>query len=215
MRSCAGCVVRMRVFGRRRRSCGRQRFSSPGRASGRDEIPAGRRGSRAAPCLPAVQRARRLEGRATTRGRNVGALGARARTRGKGVNPNGIRRIARDVRCSLRGNPVEEDHQDDRRGSIPACAGEPSSARASRSPTRVYPRVCGGTALETYATYRDRGLSPRVRGNRRRVRRRRRPGTTVYPRVCGGPSPRRRCGQRERWEGLSPRVRGNRADSVQ
>ena len=79
VRSCAGCVVRMRVFGRRRRSCGRQRFSSPGRASGRDEIPAGRRGGRAAPCLPAVQRARRLEGPATTRGRNVGARGARAR----------------------------------------------------------------------------------------------------------------------------------------
>ena len=30
---------------------------------------------------------------------------------------------------------------------------------------RVYPRACGGTELDTYATAIPVGLSPRVRGN--------------------------------------------------
>ena len=30
-------------------------------------------------------------------------------------------------------------------GSIPACAGEPAGDSATLLPTRVYPRVCGGT----------------------------------------------------------------------
>ena len=34
-----------------------------------------------------------------------------------------------------------------RRGSIPACAGEPRRASAAASTKRVYPRVCGGTNL--------------------------------------------------------------------
>ena len=93
--------------------------------------------------------------------------------------------------------------------------------------SRVYPRVCGGTASHRCIGTPDEGLSPRVRGNRLRHR-----GTggggrsipacagepmartwasalsPVYPRVCGGtpslpttPTP---------ALGLSPRVRGNR-----
>ena len=31
------------------------------------------------------------------------------------------------------------------RGSIPACAGEPTPSSPMRSPWKVYPRVCGGT----------------------------------------------------------------------
>src|SRR5690606_2900185 len=50
-------------------------------------------------------------------------------------------------------------------GSIPAHAGEPSG-RASASPTpRVYPRARGGTVGGRGCGRRDRGLSPRTRGN--------------------------------------------------
>ena len=112
-------------------------------------------------------------------------------------------------------------------GSIPACAGEPwrLSTRTERSP--VYPRVCGGTRDGRSKSEGKMGLSPRVRGNRRRASPSappprsipacageplnfRRPVTLdrVYPRVCGGtaaPRSHRRC-----RAGLSPRVRGNR-----
>ena len=91
---------------------------------------------------------------------------------------------------------------------------------------RVYPRVCGGTTSILGHRSGARGLSPRVRGNRRSNRvRRAYPGSIpacagepaalpspprsgqVYPRVCGGTL----------WIvaeggnaiGLSPRVRGN------
>ena len=90
-------------------------------------------------------------------------------------------------------------------GSIPACAGEPSVTRSISRLRPVYPRVCGGadalgSALESYT-----GLSPRVRGSRRRQRdlvdaHGSIPAcagepvcrimlncpVAVYPRVCGG-----------------------------
>ena len=90
-------------------------------------------------------------------------------------------------------------------GSIPACAGEPVVARDCRSPSWVYPRVCGGTQTRRWGCARLTGLSPRVRGNRgyQRVlgqRSRSIPAcageppspwpttdlSRVYPRVCGG-----------------------------
>ena len=111
-------------------------------------------------------------------------------------------------------------------GSIPACAGEPHPGSQSSGKAGVYPRVCGGTDDTLGAEGEQRGLSPRVRGNRSRNHRRteswrsipacagepgvgtdRVPLATVYPRVCGGTKKRRQtmgCG-----EGLSPRVRGN------
>ena len=49
--------------------------------------------------------------------------------------------------------------------SIPACAGEPSSATTHRGFHWVYPRVCGGTAVPLGTSNLERGLSPRVRGN--------------------------------------------------
>ena len=52
-------------------------------------------------------------------------------------------------------------------GSIPACAGEPPAFSTPMIVPKVYPRVCGGTALAVPATTWPRGLSPRVRGNRR------------------------------------------------
>ena len=111
-------------------------------------------------------------------------------------------------------------------GSIPACAGEPPTARSRCTASRVYPRVCGGTALVERTGVVTAGLSPRVRGNRPVADRRGRlfgsipacagepDGITmttrasrVYPRVCGGT---RACAStsRDSW-GLSPRVRGN------
>ena len=49
----------------------------------------------------------------------------------------------------VRGNPARQPKVVGRKGSIPACAGEPP-VRASRScDRRVYPRVCGGTCSRT------------------------------------------------------------------
>jgi len=51
------------------------------------------------------------------------------------------------------------------RGSIPACAGEPTARRGPNGLLRVYPRVCGG-ASHTFRVWASaRGLSPRVRGS--------------------------------------------------
>ena len=65
----------------------------------------------------------------------------------------------------VRGNrpdPREDHHL---RGSIPACAGEPSANRRSGRRARVYPRVCGGTDDGPGVEAGVLGLSPRVRGN--------------------------------------------------
>ena len=127
----------------------------------------------------------------------------------------------------VRGNPAWAGRFRLRRGSIPACAGEPPADNDRDSAARVYPRVCGGTRSCSPIDAVAAGLSPRVRGNRVAGGRvdvgdgsipacAGEPGQvphllkyrTVYPRVCGGTCNRRR------WcatgLGLSPRVRGNR-----
>ena len=110
--------------------------------------------------------------------------------------------------------------------SIPACAGEPFCPLFSLAYQAVYPRVCGGTSVESLSSRCLRGLSPRVRGNRLSVHhflqtrrsipacagepRSRRPAAStprVYPRVCGGT--RDTTGDMRYAWGLSPRVRGN------
>ena len=55
-------------------------------------------------------------------------------------------------------------------GSIPACAGEPRRCLDSHWRHQVYPRVCGGTRAETICISRWPGLSPRVRGNLRKLK---------------------------------------------
>ena len=89
--------------------------------------------------------------------------------------------------------------------SIPACAGEPSTLIDTCGFRLVYPRVCGGTFRMEPASDVWKGLSPRVRGNRRLAiqplgRRGSIPACAgepaaglqgtgpgrVYPRVCGG-----------------------------
>ena len=52
--------------------------------------------------------------------------------------------------------------------SIPACAGEPSRCAPQAQARAVYPRVCGGTSGLVSPDGWDEGLSPRVRGNRKR-----------------------------------------------
>ena len=49
--------------------------------------------------------------------------------------------------------------------SIPACAGEPCTRFLRGPPSRVYPRVCGGTVDSLGLGSEAMGLSPRVRGN--------------------------------------------------
>ena len=112
-------------------------------------------------------------------------------------------------------------------GSIPACAGEPTSPASHCRLAGVYPRVCGGTLMSSVQAENAEGLSPRVRGNLPQFLFGLRPlGSipacagepaaaaalsavlSVYPRVCGGtfePSNRM-----STMRGLSPRVRGNR-----
>ena len=112
-------------------------------------------------------------------------------------------------------------------GSIPACAGEPLIHRVALGGKLVYPRVCGGTVRNAHFKPLERGLSPRVRGNRGYslpehtgsrsipacagepwIARMRRSAAAVYPRVCGGTSCFRKLPPDD--PGLSPRVRGNR-----
>ena len=126
----------------------------------------------------------------------------------------------------VRGNPVGLVLKALIVGSIPACAGEPPVATPSSVRQPVYPRVCGGTRRFAGQPVLVRGLSPRVRGNRR-VRPATRAGqgsipacageplipsisqhkAGVYPRVCGGTSEIVRRALMP--VGLSPRVRGN------
>ena len=67
----------------------------------------------------------------------------------------------------VRGNHPTTTLGNDLRGSIPACAGEPSTSPTPTRKARVYPRVCGGTGIAADEGEAVLGLSPRVRGNRR------------------------------------------------
>ena len=110
----------------------------------------------------------------------------------------------------VRGNQRDAVSTYGRDRSIPACAGEPRCALAVQSRSRVYPRVCGGTADLLPKGERIYGLSPRVRGNL--IQPLPAPAGVgsipacagepvagqlvntqdkVYPRVCGEPAPRR------------------------
>ena len=126
----------------------------------------------------------------------------------------------------VRGNPALNLGERHANGSIPACAGEPCPSARTTPISRVYPRVCGGTAVRTSPGRVAGGLSPRVRGNPPCPTPSSRtagsipacagePGCwagpaawiTVYPRVCGGTPI---AASLIRWRiGLSPRVRGN------
>ena len=96
--------------------------------------------------------------------------------------------------------------------SIPACAGEPYATELNNASNKVYPRVCGGTAVAKCLSEPFTGLSPRVRGNQR-------PGTSAVawarsiPACAGGTM--LIIGGVALVLGLSPRVRGNRYETGQ
>ena len=94
---------------------------------------------------------------------------------------------------------------DDKKRSIPACAGETSTSAYATSEKTVHPRVCGGNFGAPRRRSPAPGPSPRVRGKRAAVlievedigsipacageTRRMTPGSVcsaVHPRVCGG-----------------------------
>ena len=66
----------------------------------------------------------------------------------------------------VRGNLARFVHAPYQFGPIPACAGQPTKARASGPKPRAYPRVCGATFNQKDTLKEGKGLSPRVRGNR-------------------------------------------------
>ena len=128
----------------------------------------------------------------------------------------------------VRGIPDERRITIDRRGSIPACTGNPTSRTAASSVWAVYPRVYGESPAQHHHLEQPLGLSPRVRG----IRPLESPlphvpgsipactgnpygaqggmaGFGVYPRVYGESRSARSMSGRAR--GLSPRVRGIRA----
>ena len=129
----------------------------------------------------------------------------------------------------MRGNRPVRRRRANAAGSIPAYAGEPAECARPRAPSKVYPRVCGGTVAAKQQPCGCAGLSPRMRGNligrRRRGRRVRSiPAYAgepeggvhsvavggVYPRVCGGTAKIAVHGSGQ--PGLSPRMRGNLDD---
>ena len=126
----------------------------------------------------------------------------------------------------MRGNLKPAVEADSGPGSIPAHAGEPERVSGRWDSVRVYPRACGGTVDGLVFTSHDVGLSPRMRGNHRRLSPRARwrgsipahagephsrnfttASARVYPRACGGTG---HCQPiNDQMSGLSPRMRGN------
>ena len=116
-------------------------------------------------------------------------------------------------------------------GPIPAGAGEPRVGSTPRASYRAYPRRCGGTFYQFNANAFEPGLSPQVRGNRRRADH---PWARLGPIPAGAGEPAwdddennpfraypRRCGGTVAVKvisvvgaGLSPQVRGNRRVST-
>ena len=144
-----------------------------------------------------------------------------------GTHPPG-QGTARDAGLSprVRGNPGAPRDGGTRHGSIPACAGEPAGREICRTSSKVYPRVCGGTAGASEDQSTTWGLSPRVRGNHAgasahlpavgsipacagepELKPAGVVNAEVYPRVCGGTH--KAAMDRRELKGLSPRVRGN------
>ena len=113
---------------------------------------------------------------------------------------------SRGLSPRLRGNHMPTSPVIHTCRSIPAPAGEPCWPAAPVKMTAVYPRACGGTWLVYAPDSAIRGLSPRLRGNRLRLRQLpERPGSIPAP--AGEPGLGSHRGGR--LQGLSPRLRGN------
>ena len=106
----------------------------------------------------------------------------------------------------LRGNPVLQVVEEDRRGFIPAPAGEPRRPTDSDGRLWVYPRACGGTPPASCTNNSSGGLSPRLRGNLAEG-----PVVRACQRFIPAPAgePLLAVLRGQRLSGLSPRLRGN------
>ena len=71
---------------------------------------------------------------------------------------------ARGLSPRVRGKQILPRRMRFKAGSIPACAGEAHWVACLRSLKQVYPRVCGGSAVQQVSKVAFQGLSPRVRG---------------------------------------------------
>ena len=126
----------------------------------------------------------------------------------------------------VRGSRLDLDRNQTFDGSIPACAGKPSSPACRSARRRVHPRVCGEAVVGFSDGTWVRGPSPRVRGSRRQCGQcpadagsipacAGKPGfgtrsavmTRVHPRVCGEAIS--YLIARTIYMGPSPRVRGS------
>ena len=108
----------------------------------------------------------------------------------------------------VRGNRGRGETRRRAEPSIPACAGEPIASSpwdscesvyprvcggtgrriAQTAAPRVYPRVCGGTDFAQWTASVQKGLSPRVRGNRHHRVAAQRPRRSI-PACAGEPTP--------------------------
>ena len=88
----------------------------------------------------------------------------------------------------LRGHPCGNGSMALPMWSIPALAGPPDVGLSHYAPPEVYPRACGATASGQGRASSSRGLSPRLRGHRkRRARAARKRGSIP---ALAGPPPR-------------------------
>ena len=153
------------------------------------------------------------------------------RVRGGTTAVGGSRMFLLGLSPRARGNLLRKVSSNAETRSIPACAGEPPPAGRGNPPTRVYPRVRGGTKTTKSRAGGRCGLSPRARGNpfhserylglsrsipacagEPRTRGMRKAGSWVYPRVRGGTT--QGGNANDSGLGLSPRARGNPAEVI-
>ena len=95
----------------------------------------------------------------------IGRHGVYPRVCGGTDNSVGCKATVEGLSPRVRGNQLDESSELPYKGSIPACAGEPSHLPRLSGYARVYPRVCGGTRCRASGRTAPAGLSPRVRGN--------------------------------------------------
>ena len=154
-----------------------------------------------------------------------GDFGVYPRVYGESRSVRMRKRCRRGLSPRVRGIPADRAAGFPRVGSIPACTGNPPIGDENLVPEGVYPRVYGESLMPAIRSGGTRGLSPRVRGIRRRGGRIKRKGRSI-PACTGNPSwnrPRwasitvypRVYGESTAWPdhpctdyGLSPRVRG-------
>ena len=130
--------------------------------------------------------------------------GVYPRMRGGTNSSSSTARALEGLSPHARGNHHTVSVQQCRRGSIPACAGEPAMLASRTLISWVYPRMRGGTPPFFSLNLASMGLSPHARGNLHRVG-----GAQLWrgsiPACAGEPQS---VGLRSPWAGVYPRMRG-------